>query len=386
MNSERLLSISNDALFIAFILLLISIVPLGLATKAKNRKSARVGIIFAYIAFFLQMTYFICRWLAVGHAPVSNMYEFMTFFGIMLVGAFLIINLLYKQITIGLFAIPISLLILGYGSIFTSDVSPLVPSLQSNWLAIHVITVAASSAILSIAFVTGIMYLLRIVDVNKNTRSTKSLEAVLYCLVIVIGFIVSSSFFNILLEPETVKINNFKGDTEVVTYTMPMIVVNELKGSESVGMIRLPNSIDANKLNTVIWSFLVGTLLYLIIRLVTRRTLIQLLKPFTVKINPTLLDEISYRAVLIGFPLFSLGGLFFAMIWAQMAWGRYWGWDPKEVWALITWLFYVALLHLRLSKGWEGERTAWLAIIGFGMIVFNQVFVNLVIAGLHSYA
>lgn len=386
MNSERLLSISNDALFIAFILLLISIVPLGLATKAKSRKSARVGIIFAYIAFVLQMTYFICRWLAVGHAPVSNMYEFMTFFGIMLVGAFLIINFLYKQITIGLFAIPISLLILGYGSIFTSDVSPLVPSLQSNWLAIHVITVAASSAILSIAFVTGIMYLLRIVDVNKNTRSTKSLEAVLYCLVIVIGFIVSSSFFNLLLEPETVKINDFKGDTEVVTYTMPMIVVNELKGSESVGMIRLPNSIDANKLNTVIWSFLVGTLLYLIIRLVTRRTLIQLLKPFTVKINPALLDEISYRAVLIGFPLFSLGGLFFAMIWAQMAWGRYWGWDPKEVWALITWLFYVALLHLRLSKGWEGERTAWLAIIGFGMIVFNQVFVNLVIAGLHSYA
>lgn len=386
MNSERLLSISNDALFIAFILLLISIVPLGLATKAKSRKSARVGIIFAYIAFVLQMTYFICRWLAVGHAPVSNMYEFMTFFGIMLVGAFLIINFLYKQITIGLFAIPISLLILGYASIFTSDVSPLVPSLQSNWLAIHVITVAASSAILSIAFVTGIMYLLRIVDVNKNTRSTKSLEAVLYCLVIVIGFIVSSSFFNLLLEPETVKINDFKGDTEVVTYTMPKIVVNELKGSESVGMIRLPNSIDANKLNTVIWSFLVGTLLYLIIRLVTRRTLIQLLKPFTVKINPTLLDEISYRAVLIGFPLFSLGGLFFAMIWAQMAWGRYWGWDPKEVWALITWLFYVALLHLRLSKGWEGERTAWLAIIGFGMIVFNQVFVNLVIAGLHSYA
>lgn len=386
MNSERLLSISNDALFIAFILLLISIVPLGLATKAKSRKSARVGIIFAYIAFVLQMTYFICRWLAVGHAPVSNMYEFMTFFGIMLVGAFLIINFLYKQITIGLFAIPISLLILGYASIFTSDVSPLVPSLQSNWLAIHVITVAASSAILSIAFVTGIMYLLRIVDVNKNTRSTKSLEAVLYCLVIVIGFIVSSSFFNLLLEPETVKINDFKGDTEVVTYTMPMIVVNELKGSESVGMIRLPNSIDANKLNTVIWSFLVGTLLYLIIRLVTRRTLIQLLKPFTVKINPALLDEISYRAVLIGFPLFSLGGLFFAMIWAQMAWGRYWGWDPKEVWALITWLFYVALLHLRLSKGWEGERTAWLAIIGFGMIVFNQVFVNLVIAGLHSYA
>lgn len=62
------------------------------------------------------------------------------------------------------------------------------------------------------------------------------------------------------------------------------------------------------------------------------------------------------------------------------------GLGPKEVWALITFLFYAAFLHLRLSKGWEGEKTAWLSIIGFGTIIFNQVFVNLVIAGLHSYA
>lgn len=74
------------------------------------------------------------------------------------------------------------------------------------------------------------------------------------------------------------------------------------------------------------------------------------------------------------------------MIWAQYAWSRFWGWDPKEVWALITFLFYAAFLHLRLSKGWEGEKTTWLSIIGFGTIIFNQVFVNLVIAGLHSYA
>ncbi len=63
------------------------------------------------------------------------------------------------------------------------------------------------------------------------------------------------------------------------------------------------------------------------------------------------MDEISYRVVLIGFPMFSLGGLFFAMIWAHTAWGKFWGWDPKEVGALITWLLYAALLHLRLSKG-----------------------------------
>jgi cytochrome c-type biogenesis protein CcsB len=98
------------------------------------------------------------------------------------------------------------------------------------------------------------------------------------------------------------------------------------------------------------------------------------------------MDEIGYRAVLIGFPVFTLGALIFAMIWAHEAWSRFWGWDPKEVWALITWLFYAAFLHLRLSQGWEGKKSAWLAVIGFIIIMFNLIAVNLIIAGLHSYA
>jgi cytochrome c-type biogenesis protein CcsB len=103
-------------------------------------------------------------------------------------------------------------------------------------------------------------------------------------------------------------------------------------------------------------------------------------------VNLDLMDEIGYRSVLIGFPVFTLGGLIFAMIWAQIAWTRFWGWDPKEVWALITFLFYAAFLHLRLSKGWHGEKSAWLAVIGVAIILFNLVAVNLIIAGLHSYA
>ncbi|MEK3936156.1 cytochrome c biogenesis protein CcsA [Sporosarcina sp. FSL W7-1349] len=155
---------------------------------------------------------------------------------------------------------------------------------------------------------------------------------------------------------------------------------------ESVGVIKVTNSIDAQKSNTILWAFLVGTVLYWITRMATRKRILQLLKPLTKKVSPTIMDEISYRSVIVGFPLFSLGGLLFAMIWAHIAWGRFWGWDPKEVWARITWLFYAGFLHLRLSSGWERTRTAWMSIIGFGLIVFNQVFVNLVIAGLHSYA
>ena len=152
-------------------------------------------------------------------------------------------------------------------------------------------------------------------------------------------------------------------------------------------LIEVPAIINAKKLNTVIWSLLLRIRSYMdLIRIIFRKRIGALLKPLVKNVNLNLVDEISYRSVLIGFPVFTLGALIFAMIWAQIAWTRFWGWDPKEVWALITWLFYAAFLHLRLSKGWHGEKSAWLAVIGFVIIMFNLIAVNLVIAGLHSYA
>lgn len=376
-------------MFVAFILLLIAIIPIGLAVKSKGKMFGKVGLLLTYIAFALQLVYFILRWLAVDHAPVSNMYEFMTFFGIMLTGSYLIIHFLYKQIVVGLFTIPVSLIIIGYGSVFTKTVSPLVPSLQSNWLTIHVMTVAFSSAILSISFATGIIYLLRTLDVSKFSLSALFLEIVLYYLVVVIGFIIVATYCDIAVDKVEVQFENKLDKVETAVYTMTPLIVNKdavTTSGDQVGLLQITNKVDAKKLNSIVWAFIAGTILYAVIFLITRKPLIVLLKPLTNRVQPTLMDEITYRAVVIGFPLFALGGLLFAMIWAQIAWSRYWGWDPKEVWALITFLFYAAFLHFRLSKGWEGERTAWLAIIGFGIIVFNQVFVNLIIAGLHSYA
>ncbi|MGE7988074.1 c-type cytochrome biogenesis protein CcsB [Lysinibacillus fusiformis] len=389
MNQETLLSFSSNALFIAFILLLIAIVPLGLAVKSKGKMFGKLGILLTYAAFVLQLVYFVVRWIAVDHAPVSNMYEFMTFFGIMLTGSYLIIHFLYKQLVVGLFTIPVSLIILGYGSVFAKEVSPLVPSLQSHWLTIHVMTVAFSSAILSVSFATGIIFLLSTLDVSKKSIRTYSLEFVLYCLVVVIGFIGISTFFSLTADDVQVQFENAQGQSEKAVYSMKPLLVNKgavTENGDAAGLIEITNKIDAKKLNSIVWAFMMGTVLYVAIRLVTRKSVSAILKPWTSRVQPQLMDEISYRAVVIGFPLFALGGLLFAMIWAQIAWSRYWGWDPKEVWALITFLFYAAFLHFRLSKGWEGEKTAWLAIIGFGIIVFNQVFVNLVIAGLHSYA
>jgi len=100
----------------------------------------------------------------------------------------------------------------------------------------------------------------------------------------------------------------------------------------------------------------------------------------------TTLDIISYRAIIIGFPIFTIGALIFGAIWAKYAWGDYWSWDPKETWALITWIVYALYLHVRIVHGWKGKVAAWISIIGFLATMFTLFGVNYLISGLHSYA
>jgi len=97
-------------------------------------------------------------------------------------------------------------------------------------------------------------------------------------------------------------------------------------------------------------------------------------------------DAMSYKAIALGFPLFTLGGLVFGMIWAYKAWGSYWSWDPKEVWSLITWLVFALYLHTRIVMGWQGRRSALIAVVGFLAALFTYFGVNYLLSGLHSYA
>jgi len=98
-----------------------------------------------------------------------------------------------------------------------------------------------------------------------------------------------------------------------------------------------------------------------------------------------ILDELSYQMIVIGFILLTLG-IITGAVWAHSAWGRYWGWDPKETWSLITWLVYAALLHSRMIRGWRGKKLAIFSIVGFCCVIFTYLGVNLVLSGLHSYA
>ncbi len=95
------------------------------------------------------------------------------------------------------------------------------------------------------------------------------------------------------------------------------------------------------------------------------------------------LDELIYQLVMFGF-LFLTAGIITGAVWANSAWGRYWGWDPKETWSLITWFIYSTLIHARMMRGWRGKRIAWLSVVGFMAVLFTYFGVNL-LPGLHSY-
>jgi ABC-type transport system involved in cytochrome c biogenesis permease subunit len=106
--------------------------------------------------------------------------------------------------------------------------------------------------------------------------------------------------------------------------------------------------------------------------------------PAKISIEGHLLDEVNYRAVTLGYPLYTLGALFAGAIWAESAWGAFWSWDPKEVGALIIWLFYSAFLHARYQRGWSGSRMAVLSLTGFAMMMLS-FFGNYFFGGMHSY-
>ncbi|WP_100372635.1 cytochrome c biogenesis protein CcsA [Bacillus sp. FJAT-45037] len=393
-------ALSGNLLYVAFFLYLASTIAFAVsvtgrkwrdkAGEVKGNKWGAIGFISSVAASVFAIGFFITRWIHAGHAPVSNMFEYMTFLGISIGIAFVIIYAIYRSNVVGMFTLPLVMLIIAYASLFPREVEPLIPALQSSWLKIHVITVALGQGILTIGMAAGLVYLARTLDFTKRNRRTFSFELVMYSLISLLGFIIISYTFSALNYEANFNYVN-ENDVEVqMEYNLPALVGPHegqlLTENRMEPFFNAPAIIRSNDLNTVIWSLITGLLLYVVLRLVLRKRIGGAIQPLLKGVSPQAVDEVSYRAIAIGFPVFALGGLIFAMIWAQIAWSRFWGWDPKEVWALITFLFYAAYLHLRLSRGWQGERSAWLCVIGFGLIMFNLVFVNLVIAGLHSYA
>ncbi|WP_047152056.1 c-type cytochrome biogenesis protein CcsB [Aneurinibacillus tyrosinisolvens] len=395
-------------LLIAFILYCVATILFFIAITGRrfsNRNPQEHAEKFGWIAYITAAVGVVCQAVFIGvrtyvggHFPISNMFEFMQFLGFATTLAFLGIYAIYRIPLIGAFVMPFGILVIAYASVFPREITPLIPALQSYWLQIHVTTAALGEGAFAVGFAGGLMYLLRTVNQNESSRSTKWLEFVMWVILTLVAFIGMTFYFQgtgyqSVFKAPVQAMGGQVAETEV-KYDMPAIVgpkggqlttTDKMKPLfEAPGFMRGKEA--ARKFNTMIWSVIGGTVLYVALRLATRRRLAAPLGKWVRELDSDLVDEISYRAVAIGFPVFTLGALIFAMIWAHEAWGRFWGWDPKEVWALVTWLFYSAYLHLRLSRGWQGEKSAWMAVLGFIVVMFNLIFVNLVISGLHSYA
>ncbi|NDD78978.1 MAG: c-type cytochrome biogenesis protein CcsB, partial [Actinobacteria bacterium] len=110
-------------------------------------------------------------------------------------------------------------------------------------------------------------------------------------------------------------------------------------------------------------------------------------RPIWLQKLPTLesLDNLSYRLIALVFPLWTFSVIAGA-IWAEAAWGRYWGWDPKETWAFITWVAYAAYLHARVTVGWRGRKAAWLCLLAGSTFLFNYIYINIWGTGKHTYS
>jgi len=288
--------------------------------------------------------------------PLTNLYESLIFFVWCLILAYLVIEFKYKNRSFGAFITPVAALALAFIDIsgISDKIQPLVPALQSNWLLAHVMMSFIAYAMFSISFSTGLMYLI----VRTDKRSE---PAYIFWTLMLSMFIITLSAMG--LDYFTFKVAIKSQEELIKSY---LFRASFLSSSPAVAVLSWT---VAAAFAFFIWRF--GGVMKKII--------------VSFNISHEMLDEITYKSIAIGFPIFTLGGLIFGAIWADQAWGKYWTWDPKETWSLITWFLYAFFLHSRLIRGWKGKKVAIVAVLGFMAVIFTYLGVNLLLSGLHSY-
>jgi cytochrome c-type biogenesis protein CcsB len=306
----------------------------------KKPAAGKLAAWIALIGLIGNTTGILMRWvesyrMGIGHAPFSNLYESLVFFSWTITLIHLVVERKANNRIIGAFTMPIAFLAMAYASLkpgIPIEIQPLIPALKSNWLIAHVITCFIGYAAFATAFGISTMYLLkrgrdeeRVLWVDIAKPLTLFVFVTIFSRVLLVGHWAMS-----------------------VIVALPICLIFYV----CVFLIRHMSADFKNRLLVVF--------------------------PEAV-----ILDELGYQMTLFGFLFLSIG-IISGAVWANSAWGRYWGWDPKETWSLITWFIYATLLHARMMRGWRGKRIAYLSLVGFAAVVFTYFGVNL-LPGLHSY-
>jgi cytochrome c-type biogenesis protein CcsB len=287
-------------------------------------------------------------------APLRNLYESLIFFVWTLILIYLIIEFRYKNRSLGAFVTPLAALALAFIDVSgtSQEIQPLIPALQSNWLLFHVLLSFLGYAAFGVSFGAAAAYIITI------TESRKEKTYIFWSIVVGIFLVVLIAMGIDLLSLTAVQRKEF-----IQSYFLKATFMS------SSGAIVAVSWVVSIAFVFAIWRFGLGL----------KKILTSL------SITPNMLDEITYKSIAIGFPLFTLGGLLMGAIWANSAWGKYWSWDPKETWSLITCFVYALYLHSRFVANWRGKRVAIIAVVGFISVIFTYLGVNLLLSGLHAY-
>jgi cytochrome c-type biogenesis protein CcsB len=287
-------------------------------------------------------------------APLRNLYESLVFFVWSLVLVHLITEFKYKNRSLGAFVMPVAALALAFIDVsgMSKEIQPLIPALQSNWLLFHVLLSFLGYAAFAVSFGAAIAYIVMITESRSEKAYIFWSITVGIFLVVLIAMGVDYISFSAgqkgdFLQSYFLKASfkNYSGEVVILSWILSIAFISAL------------------------WWYGLGL----------KRVLASL------SISSGVLDEIAYKSIAVGFPLFTIGGVIMGAIWANSAWGTYWSWDPKETWSLITWFIYATYLHARFVAGWRGKKVAVLALIGFVGVVFTYLGVNLFLSGLHAY-
>lgn len=277
----------------------------------------------------------ISRWRSAGYFPISNLYESLFFLAWGVTATHLLVESTSRSRLVGAVTAPVAMGIVAFAALSLppemQTSAPLVPALKSNWLMMHVSVMMLSYATLMVGSLLAIAFLL------VTRGQTVELR----------GSSVGTGAYRQL------RTASVETTAENLALATPATLDNQGSGVTTV-------------LNAVSIPVIAPTL-----------------SPQRLSLADTL-DNISYRTIGLGFPLLTIG-IIAGAVWANEAWGSYWSWDPKETWALITWLVFAAYLHARITRGWQGRKPAILAASGFAIIWVCYLGVNLLGIGLHSY-
>lgn len=358
MDSSLFFGISTIAYILAMIVYIAYLVFRNKAVGITATALTIIGFCSHTIAFGLRWKEFndIMQMGLLRSIPLTNLYESLVFFVWCIILVYLLIEFKYQNRTFGAFVTPIAGMALAFIDIsgMSKDIHPLIPALQSNWLLAHVTMSFIAYATFAISFATALMYLILTTEERKSSCYIFwTLTAGLF-VVILLAMALDFLVFKVMPSGKGAFIKSY--------------LFKATFRSES-GVIVAISAIASCILIFLVWRF--GHLLK------------RAIQSFSISEN--LLDELTYKNIAVGFPVFTLGGLIFGAIWADQAWGRYWSWDPKETWSLITWFVYAFYLHARFLRGWRGRKIAIVAVIGFFSTLFTYLGVNLLLSGLHAY-